>query len=153
MQKQSVIEHAISLLNYTRMSCSELRAKLIRKGEDEKETSEAVERLVELGLLNDRQYAIDLAAHYSRKGYGRQLVIAELYRRGIAKELFDEALESMPDNSEKLESLLKKKLDGSTDRAQIQKVCASLVRRGFSIDQIRSAMENLRLQSEDYTDE
>lgn len=153
MQKQSVIEHAINLLNYTRMSCSELRAKLIRKGEDEKEADEAVCRLVELGLLNDRQYAIDLAAHYSRKGYGKQKVISELYRRGIPKELFDEALNLMPDNSEKLESLIEKKLNGSTDRAQIQKVCASLVRRGFSIEQIRHAIDNLRLNSEDYIDE
>lgn len=148
----SIVERGINLLNYSRMSCRELRDKLIRKGESEEDAEYCVERLTELGLLNDRQYALDIASHYSRKGYGRGRIAAELFRRGVPKEFHDEALCSVPEVNGKLQEFIAKKLSDPNDKAQINKICASLSRRGFSMGEIKTAMSDY-LQCIEVSDE
>ena len=148
MDYSAAMDRAAKLLNYSRMSCKELKEKLIRKGESEEAAEYCSERLEELGLLNDRQYALDVARHYSRKGYGEGKIKAELIRRGVPKEYFSEALDSVEDNSERIREFIIKKLKDPSDRSELQKISAALARRGFSISEIKSAIaavtENFR---------
>ena len=61
----------------------ELAAKLMEKGFEASEAAAAVGRCVELGFINDENYAAMVARHYTARGFGYQEVreAAERYRR------------------------------------------------------------------------
>ncbi len=74
------------------------------------------DRMEELGFLNDAAYAAQVVRYYSAKGYGERKLRDELYRRGIPRELWDEALEGAEDPSAAIEEFLRKKLEGHAPR-------------------------------------
>ena len=133
-------EKAIKLLSYTRMSSKELRDKLVRQGTDASIAEAAVEKLQELRLLDDAEYAAAVVRHYTAKGYGTARVRAELSRRGVDRDLWEEALENAPPSEEKIDRFVQTKLKDPDDREQVRKVSAALYRRGYSWDEIRAAI-------------
>ena len=140
---------AVELLSYRPMSARELRDKLTQKGESPEAASAAVDWLCEKGLLDDGRYAGMVVRHYAAKGYGQSRVRQELQRRGVPRELWEEALRELPEPEDKLDAYLASKLKGPGDRAQVQKVSAALIRRGFSWEEIRAALARYRDGMED----
>lgn len=148
-ERALVLEKAINLLSYSRMSSRELKNKLVHKG-IEFDTAEAVvEKLQDLRLLDDAEYAAAVARHYTSKGYGAARIRAEFSRRGIDRDLWEEALESAPQSDEKIDRFVQTKLKDPHDRDQVRKVSAALARRGFSWDEIRSAIARYTDLTED----
>jgi len=146
-EKNPLLEKAVSLLNYRAHSRKELADKLKQKtGCGDAELNEVLDRLEELGFLNDRTYAAAVVRSCARKGYGAQRALSELSRRGIPKELREEALAEMPEDSGALERLIRIKLKDPSDRDEVRKVTAAMVRRGFSWDEIRRAMDNAQCE-------
>jgi len=146
-EKNPLLEKAVSLLNYRAHSRKELADKLKQKtGCGDAELNEVLDRLEELGFLNDRTYAAAVVRSCARKGYGAQRALSELSRRGIPKELREEALAEMPEDSGALERLIRAKLKNPSDRDEVRKVTAAMVRRGFSWDEIRRAMDNAQCE-------
>ena len=139
-QRALAQEKAIKLLSYTRMSSKELRDKLVRKGTDASIAEAAVEKLQELRLLDDAEYAAAVVRHYTAKGYGAARIRAELSRRGVDRDLWEEALENAPPSEEKIDRFVQTKLKDPDDREQVRKVTAALYRRGYSWDEIRAAI-------------
>lgn len=134
-------ERALRIIGARAMSCKELFDRLVEKGETPENAESCVEWLMELHYLDDRQYASMLVRHYAARGYGCGRVKNELYRRGISKSLWDEALEEMPENDDKVLELLMKRLKtADPDRAEMKRATDALFRRGFSWDEIRSAV-------------
>jgi len=127
-----------------------LTEKLLRKGEDEETAAFCADWLEERGFLDDEGYAAAVARHYSSKGYGAGRVRAELSRRGVSRELWEDALEQMPDSRDKLDRLVAAKLKDPEDREQVRKLSASLARRGFSWEEIRAALRRCHAETEDY---
>lgn len=124
----------------------EIRQKLIRKY-DAQSVDSAVEKLIGLGLINDRRYAELLTRElFERKKYGKNRVKSELYRRGIAAEIINEVIEAYEedndsDNVEKIVDIIRKKYYNKLiDEKSRQKVVAALVRLGYSFSDIRQAM-------------
>ncbi len=136
-------EHALEILSRRQMSERELRQKLTEKGYDEATALYCCNWLTERHFLDDSEYAKLLVRHYISKGYGAGRIRSEFVRRGISKDLWEEALDEAPDESEKLSDLLQKKLKGDLSKENIRKVSNSLFRRGFSWDEIRSAVNAL----------
>ena len=89
-----------------------------------------------------------LVRHYSSKGYGTGRIRSEFIRRGISRDLWDEALNEMPGGNERLSDILQKKLKGDYSKDNIRKASSSLFRRGFSWDEIRSALNELDIGSD-----
>ena len=146
-EKNPLLEKAVSLLNYRAHSRKELADKLKQKtGCAEAELNNVLDRLEELGFLNDRTYAAAVVRSCSRKGYGAQRARSELSRRGIPKELWEEARAEMPETDAALERLIRSKLRDPSDRDEVRKVTAAMVRRGFSWDEIRRAIENVQCE-------
>ncbi len=143
-------DKCIEMLSRRRMSRKELVDKLIRKGESEDVAEYCADWLEEKGFLDDESYAAAVARHYGSKGYGAGRVRFELYRRGVEKDLWDEALEQMPASDEKIDKLIASKLKDPDDRDQVRKISASLYRRGYSWDEIRSALRRYNAQTEDF---
>ena len=76
----------------------------------------------------------------------------ELYRRGIPREMWDDALEQAQDPTEAIDAFVAKKLAGKDlDRKQLQKVSAALARRGYSWSDINDALRRYGAETgEDY---
>ena len=133
-------DKAVEYLSRRPMSCKELRDKLLEKGEEEAVADDCVQWLLEQGFLNDARYAAMVVRHYAGKNYGAGRIRQELSRRGIARELWDEALAEAPEPEDKLDRFIASRLRDPGDRAQIQKISSALCRRGYSWDQIRDAL-------------
>jgi regulatory protein len=142
-------EKALEYLSRRPMSRKELKDKLLQKGEDEDIAEYCVRWLADNGLLDDESYAASVARHYAAKGYGQGRVRTELSRRGINRELWSDAVEQMPDNSSKLDKFIAARLKDPEDKAQVRKVTAALYRRGYSWEDIRSAMSRFNAQVEE----
>ena len=52
----------------------------------------------------------------------------------------------MPETDGTLERLIRAKLKNPSDRDEVRKVTAAMVRRGFSWDEIRRAMDNAQCE-------
>ena len=140
---------AMELLSRRPMSEKELVDKLIRKGEDQETAADCARWLREKGFLDDESYAAAVARHYAAKGYGPGRVRAELSRRGVDRELWDGTIEAMPENREKMDRFIASRLTDPEDREQIRKVSAALYRRGYSWEEIRSALGRFHAETEE----
>ena len=136
-------EKTIDLLARKPMSRRETEQKLRSWEAGEEEAAAICDRMEELGLLNDAEYARRLVRHYSAKGYGARKLKDELYRRGVPRDCWDEALEQAGDNRAAIEAFLEKKLAGrEVDRKELKKVTDALARRGFSWSEIDDAVRH-----------
>ena len=143
-EKNPLLEKAVNLLNYRAHSRKELSDKLKHKtGCKDAELEEVLDRLEELGFLNDRTYASSVVRSCARKGYGAQRALSELARRGIPKELREEALADMPETDGTLEQLIRGRLRNPANRDEVRKVSAAMIRRGYTWDEIRHAIERV----------
>ncbi|MDO4991291.1 MAG: regulatory protein RecX [Eubacteriales bacterium] len=142
-------DRALELISRRPMSRRELRDKLLQKGETEDTAEYCAAWLEEHGFLNDESYAAAVARHYAAKGYGPGRVRAELGRRGVQRELWDDALEAMPAPDDKLDKFISSRLKDPEDRQQIQKISNALYRRGYSWEEIRSALRRYSAQIEE----
>ena len=126
------------------MSRKELTERLDRKGIAPDTAAEAVDWLESLGAVDDAAYAGAVARHYAAGGYGPGRVRQELQKRGIPRELWDSALAQLPDSAAAIDKFLQSKLKGRTpDRTTLKKLSDALLRRGFSWNDIRPALNRL----------
>ncbi len=125
------------------------------------ETCERViERMKEYGYLDDERYAKKLArSQITVKKHGRQRALFEMMRKGLPRELCEEALAEYGGDviREEIAELVRKKyadrLDCGGDEfyREQQKVIAALARRGYGYADIKAALEQV-LNEEEYED-
>ena len=143
-------QQAAEMAGRRMLSQKELSDRLVKKGTDPQEAQETARWLADLGAVDDAAYAGAIARHYGAMGCGAGRVRQELHRRGVPKELWDDALARMPDPEEAIDRFLTAKLRGKTpDRATLQRLSAALQRRGFSWQDIRPALARLDREPED----
>ena len=139
---ESTKKRALRILGSRNFSEQEMHRRLVSKGETEEDAAETVRWLVELGYIDDSNYATLIVEHYTQKGYGESRVKDELFKRGIPRDLWDEKLAVLEDSQPNDAALefLKKKLRGSEDKDDLRRATDALVRRGFSYDDARAAV-------------
>ncbi|PKM72500.1 MAG: hypothetical protein CVU91_08920 [Firmicutes bacterium HGW-Firmicutes-16] len=143
-------ERALRIIGARPLSKKALFDRLVEKGETSDNAEECVEWLCRLHYLDDVQYAGMVVRHYAGKGYGAQKIKSELYRHGVPKTLWDEALEEMPETDDKVYELLCRRLkDSEPDRAELKKATDALFRRGFSWDEIKAAVNKYTARGND----
>ena len=142
IQRNDRRERAISLAAEKPLSRQELERKLTQWGAGEEECASVCGRLEELGLLDDARYAEQVVRHYSAKGYGARKLRDELHRRGVPRELWEDALARAEDPAEAIDAFLDKKLKGAPvgDPKELKKLSDALARRGFSWSEISEAL-------------
>lgn len=144
-------DRALSMLTTRPMSRKNLINRL-REREDasEHEAEETADWLERLGLLNDAEYARALVRHYAAKGYGPYKLRDELYRRGVPKDLWDEALGEAEDPAEAIDALLRQKLRGrGPDRKELKRASDALARRGYRWADISAALRRYGAEIEE----
>lgn len=133
---------ALRILGDRNMSVREITDRLVAKGTGEETAEETARWLEDIGAVNDAEYASLIVRHYAAKGYGLSRVRNELYRRGIPRELWEDALAELSGTEEAAYALLRARLGGEKpDRARLKKATDALFRRGFTWDEIKSAVE------------
>jgi len=137
---------AIELLMRKPQSRKELGRKLLEWEASEEEAAAICDRMEELGYLNEREYAGRIVRHYAGKGFGERKLRDELYRRGIPKELWEEALAQIEDNSQAIDDFLAKKLKGDHDPKAIKRASDALARRGYSWSEISDALRRYGME-------
>ena len=135
-------EKALWLISYRDHSKKELADK-IKRTCDEESADKAVERMEELGLVNDESYAL----HYAQKliftkHMSKNAVVYELARKGIDKELAAEILEEIEvDSSEQIRIIIDKKYKNISDEKIRRRAVAALQRLGYRWDEIKGIIE------------
>lgn len=137
-QSRRAKSRAIDLLSYRPHTAAELRQKLLRKSTEE-DADAAVARMEELGMIDDREFALRYAEElFSRKGYGEKRVKLEMQKKGLSREDIDAALEAKPDERDLIRELLHGKL--SRFRDDPEKLASRLLSRGFAWDDISAVL-------------
>ena len=139
---------AARMIGSRALSKQELTRRLMKKGSNAGDAQAAADWLEEIGAVDDENYAAALVRHYGGKGYGPARVRDELRRRGVGRELWDSALEEMPEAAEILDHLLQKRGDLS-DPKERRRASDALLRRGFSWEQVRAALGRYAEMEED----
>jgi regulatory protein len=134
-------EKAMSLLTNRPMSRAELTKKLVDRGAEGDEAGGVADWLERLGLLDDAAYAQILVRHYTAKGYGPYRLRNELYRRGVPRELWEQAMACCEDPAEQIDAFLARRLRGvEPDRKALKRVSDALARRGFRWSDINAGL-------------
>lgn len=138
---KNAVNKCYDLLSRRDHSVKELKTKLLRTV-DEKNAERAIERMLELGYLNDEEYAKKLLDYLvNSKNMSKAFIKQEMYKRGVPSEITSELLsEAEIDNVGNIKELIctkyKSKLLAEGGK---EKVIASLMRKGFSYSDIKSA--------------
>jgi len=137
-------KRALRILGNRNFSKQEMHKRLVSKGETEENAAETVRWLVELGYINDSDYATLIARHYTAKGYGAARIKNEFFKRGIPRDYWEEKLAEISETEQSDAALefLAKKLRGSDDMDDLRRASDALVRRGYSYDEARAAVTN-----------
>ena len=135
---------AADLIGKRAMSRASLEKKLKEKGASEAEARYAAEWLEAIGAINDADYAALLVRHCADLGYGPARTREKLYEKGVPRELWDEALDQLPDNGEQIDRFLQSKLRGRMpDEKEKKRLTDALLRRGYSWGDVKAAWNRL----------
>ena len=142
MNLENTKKRALRILAKRSISEKEMLKKLTEKGESQENADETIKWLVEMGYINDFDYATLIVRHYAGKGYGIARIKDELYKKGIPRDYWDEKLADLDKSELKDTALefLQKKLRGSTDKNDLRRAQDALVRRGYSYDDAKTAV-------------
>lgn len=143
-------ERALYLMDYRDHSYIELFKKL-EKNYDEDICYDVIDSLVEVGIVDDRRYAENLAQRLMEvKRCGYYKAVQEMRQKGISKELANEILSEYEDTTqERLKDLIESKYTRRLeDEDGIKKVKNALVRNGYSYKDVNAALEDYLTEEE-----
>ncbi|MGI8402988.1 MAG: regulatory protein RecX [Gemmatimonadaceae bacterium] len=152
MNRPTAYNYALNLLGARPYSTSALRKKLIQKEYETADADDAIRRLVDNGLLNDRKYAEQFArSKIVSTGASKRRVQQDLYRKGIKGELATTAIANVIEQEEidpavVIERVARKRLAqlGDLDPLVIRRrLFAFLARRGYELDEIKAVVARL----------
>ena len=145
-QAPEAYEAALSLLDYSARTESEIRKKLLMKGYLLPVIESVIERLKEARLVDDRQLAERIAENASVRGLGTYALKRKLKVRGIGEEDVEYASSLMDEESEKEgakkeAARLFRKYVKLQARDAKSKLSQALSRRGYSWDAVSEAID------------
>ena len=145
-------DRALHLLAVQARSSRDLKRRLIQKGEPAPYVDRAIERLTSVGLLDDAQFARQLARSKAvGQGASKRRVQQEMFKRGVARDVADEAIvdvfeEEAVDETENAAAAARKKLRtlGNVDaETRRRRLYGFLARRGYGPDAIRETLHRV----------
>lgn len=159
---EASLEKGIFIISLKDRTKKELQTKLNEKYFNAKMVQKAVQKLEELGYINDLDYTI---SYINNRKYGKNRISYNLFQKGINRETIDKAYNIIEEEIEKniedrkLEKAILKhrkkllvddeekdtSLKGKMKRLkEEQKVIQSLARQGFEIEKIFSKLKEFK---------
>ena len=152
-EEMSAKMRAVRIISASGVSKKDLERRLIQKGESKQNAQQAVQWLSERNLLDDQATARQVVQSCINKGYGPARAKQALYEKRIPKDLWEEALAEYPDQQDKITEYLSAKLPSCPDDRQVRRAIDALLRRGHTYHQIRKALEQLSVDTEESLEE
>ena len=147
---KKAVDKCYDLLSRRDHSVKELKIKLLRTV-DEKNADKAIEKMLELGYLDDEKYARNLVKYLAQtRNMSKNHIKQEMFKRGIPNEIINSVMEDYEfDNvSCVVDLILTKYRNKLNNEDGNKKVIASLMRKGFSYSDIKNAF--YRIENEEY---
>jgi regulatory protein len=150
--KRSTYDRALDMLEARARGADELKRLLLRKGEPPADVDAALERLIASGLIDDANYARQVARSKALgAGMSRRRIQLELTRRGVAKDISSEAIADVfeqegVDEGAAIERVARKKLRTLAKLdlpTQKRRLYAFLARRGYDSEDISSVLRRV----------
>ena len=137
-------KRALYLLGYTSSSKRALQRKLISKGFEAEFSALAIERLEVNGILCEADFALREGELCLQKLWGPERIRAHLKEKGYTDESVGSVFFAFEDNGidfdENCALLVEKKYPHiPSDKKDLQKAIAALMRYGYSLSQIKQA--------------
>jgi regulatory protein len=151
-RKLEAFDRAAAALGRRARSAHELERWLLQRGFDRADVTDAVQRLTELGAIDDSQFARAFARSRALgKGMSRRRLAQELSRRGVDRRMADAAIaevleEESVDERALLEQAARKKLAvlAGEDRDVVKRrLYGYLARRGYTASDIAAVIAKL----------
>lgn len=136
----------------------ELRGKLLEKGYDENIIEDEIAFLKDYGYINDARYAQRFVSDaLNLKKWGKIRIRTELLRKGVQGEIVDNAIEDAfcEESDDRLFDMMQKRFKDS-DFGNIKernRIFNFYMRRGFTPDEIKGAMNRMCSFDDIMTDE
>lgn len=132
----------------------EVRRRLREKGAEDADIETVIALCVDYGFINDAEYAGMIVRHYAAMGCGPGRIRTEFIRRGVPKELWEDAMTELPEGTDAIDRLLASRMRGrdATDRRERDKAANFLYRKGYSWTEIREALARYGAEDEEYYD-
>ena len=144
---------AVRIVAASSVSKKDLQQRLVQKGEDPQQAAQAVAWMEEMRLVDDEETARQIVSRCAARGYGLSRAKQALYEKKIPKQYWDAALAAYPDQTEHIVSYLHTKLDDTADPKQVKKAIDALLRRGHNYGEIRTALQRMALEAEEFPED
>ena len=142
----STTQRALGLLTRREHSRVELTRKLTSRGVEPDDAHAVIVRLANAGWQDDARFAELLVRSRANAGHGPMRIRAELGMHALSADIIATAMDGFEGNwTENALDLLRRKHPsalGNGDRSAQRKAAEFLLRRGFSMDQVRSALSS-----------
>ncbi len=116
MGAAELLDHALRLLGKRALSAGEVRQKLESRAASPEDVRQVVEKLRQLGCLDDRRFAEAFStARLENEGFGKQRILRDLRRRRVAPAVAAEAARQAyaeTDETTLIEGYLRRKFRG-----------------------------------------
>jgi len=153
----AMYDRALNLLAFRARSARELQRRLTMKGESRERAERVIAKLREVGLINDADFARQVARSKVSTGSSKRRLQQELFKRGVARDVADQAVDEVLedeaiDQVAVAERVARKRLPSlaSADAAtQRRRLYAFLARRGHDSETIRTVMDRVLSGSAD----
>jgi regulatory protein len=141
-------EKALLFLSYGDHTVKSMYEKLTGAGFDKDICDTVIAYLVERKYINEADYLERFMRHCAyKKKYGRKRIELAAYQKGFSKKVIGEIAEEVFCEIDFVEicaeRLQKTDIADLTDKKKRDKIIASLMRSGFSLNEIKSAINSL----------
>ena len=144
---------AVRIVAASSVSKKDLQQRLVQKGENPQQAAEAVAWMEELHLVDDGETARQVVSRCIAKGYGLQRAKQALYEKKIPKQYWDDALTDYPDQIQHILTFLHTRLRDDSDQREVKKAIDALIRRGHSYSAIRTALQRLSMDADEFPED
>ena len=151
--KMSAKMRAVRIVSASSVTKRDLEQRLVHKGETAEQAKEAVQWMSDLNLLDDSRVAEQVVQRCISRGYGLQRAKQALYEKKVPKQYWDAALADYPDQIEEIVEFLRSRLGEEYDQRELKRAMDALMRRGHSYPIVRKALNQLKLDQEDFPEE
>ncbi len=141
---------AVAMLGRRMLTCRELHDRLLRKGYDKEIAEKVIEQFLSVGYLDDHRYAeLYLTDSVNLGAKGMYRIRQELLRKGVSGSVIDTVMEKVEiDTKGALMQYIEERqlLKAVHSRKDLEKLTARLVRRGYSLSEIRDCLEQAEFE-------
>lgn len=157
LDESGLFEYSVKYLGLRASSSEELRSRLRRRAAQPGDVERVIERLLDIGYLNDQRFAESFASNrVENNGFGRMRVLSDLRSRRVPAKLADQAVAQAFEGraeSDLIDEFIERRMPQLAggqieDEKKIAAAYRRLRRAGFASNNIFSALKRIATRPE-----